>query len=155
MRLQNLPTPQTYRLITYHLDLHTRDKSSRPGIDDQPLLYLRTNPQPTTLLRRARLLFSPPARGKRNHGKQRRNFSNYRSKRKPPKSTLTPRSPLLHPLMTPSYFADLPGAAERGRCQCDREERPPFISLNPRRRPHLRLTNLQRSPPPAHGAKLM
>ena len=155
MRSRNLPTPQTYRLITYHLDLHTHDKSSRPGIDDQPLLYLRMNPQPTASPHRARSLFSPPARGKRNHGKQRRNNSNCRSKRNPPKSTSTPQSPLLHPLMTPSYFVELPGAAERGRCQSNREERPLFIFLNTRRRPHLQPKNLQRSPLLAHGAKSM
>lgn len=160
MRLQSPPTPQTYRPITYNLGLHTRDKSLRPRIDDQPLLYLRTNPQPTASPRHAKSLFnpSPPAHGKRSCGNQRRkpgNNSSYRSKRNPPKSTLTPRFPLLHPPMTPFYFVGPPGAAERGHCQSNREERPLFIFLNLGKKPHLRLTNPQRSPLLAHGAKLM
>lgn len=153
---QSPPTPQTHKPIIYQLDLHTRDRSLQPGIDDQRLPYLRMNLRTIVSPRPARSSFNPPVRRKRNHVNLRRapvNKLSYKSKRNPLKSTSTHRSLLLHPQMILFYFAGLPGAAERDRYRNNREEHPLYANPNVMRRPHLRPMNLQRSPLPAHGVK--
>ena len=158
MPLRSLLTPQIHRLITYRLSFRTRDTSLQPGTDDRLHLYLRTSPRPITSPHHARSSSNLPVRRRRNRDNLRRkpvNNSSYKSRRNPPKSTSTQRFLLLHPQMTPSYFVDPPGAAERGHYRSNREERLPYALLNPTRRPHLRLMNLQCSPPLVHGAKSM
>ena len=146
--------PQTHRLITYHLSLHTRGTSSLPGIEDQPPQYLRTNHRPIVSPHPVKSLSNPPAR-RRNLDKRRRNNSSYRLKKRPLKLTSTRQSPLPHPQMTPFYFVDLLGAVGRDRYRSNQEERPPYAHPNTAKRPRLHLMRRKHSPLLAHGVKSM
>lgn len=73
---QSLPTPQTRRLITFSLALHTRDTSLQPEIGGRLLRYLRTNLRPIASAHPAKLPFNHPARRRRNPDKLRRKENN-------------------------------------------------------------------------------